>query len=71
MEIAKINYELLSSSEHLGRQAGSTGGGLANRGLGETKLELERRDLNRKLSQYRKDLKALEVQQNIQKTTKR
>lgn len=70
VEIAKINYELprlVGSSEHLGRQAGSTGGGLANRGLGETKLELERRDLNRKLSQYRKDLKALEVQQNIQK----
>ena len=44
VEIAKINYELprlVGSSDHLSKQAGSTGGGLANRGPGETKLELE------------------------------
>lgn len=70
VEIAKINYELprlVGSSEHLGRQAGSTGGGLANRGLGETKLELERRDLNKKLASLRRELKVLETQQKVQK----
>lgn len=70
VEIAKINYELprlVGSSEHLSKQAGSTGGGLANRGPGETKLELERRDLNRQLSIYKKELKALNVQQEVQK----
>lgn len=69
VEIAKINYELprlVGSSEHLGRQAGSSGGGLANRGLGETKLELERRDLNKKLTILKKQLDNLEVQQHTQ-----
>lgn len=70
VEIAKINYELprlVGSSEHLSKQAGSTGGGLANRGPGETKLELERRDLNRKLSSFKKELKVLLTQQDVQK----
>ncbi len=70
VEIAKINYELprlVGSSDHLSKQAGSTGGGLANRGPGETKLELERRELNRMLSAYKKELKELTIQQEIQK----
>lgn len=70
VEIAKINYELprlVGSSGHLSKQAGSTGGGLANRGPGETKLELERRELNRMLSSYKKELKNLNIQQETQK----
>ena len=70
VEIAKINYELprlVGSSDHLSKQAGSTGGGLANRGPGETKLELERRDLNRMLSNYRKELETLNKQLVTQK----
>ena len=70
VEIAKINYELprlVGSSGHLSRQAGSTGGGLANRGPGETKLEMERRELNRMLSSYKKELKLLNKQLETQK----
>lgn len=70
VEIAKINYELprlVGSSDHLSKQAGSTGGGLANRGPGETKLELERRELKRMLSAYKKELKDLTIQQEVQK----
>lgn len=70
VEIAKINYELprlVGSSDHLSKQAGSTGGGLANRGPGETKLELERRDLKKLLSSYKSELKDLNTQQEIQK----
>lgn len=70
VEIAKINYELprlVGSSDHLSRQAGSTGGGLANRGPGETKLEMERRDLNKMLSSYKKELKTLNKQLETQK----
>lgn len=70
VEIAKINYELprlVGSSDHLSKQAGSTGGGLANRGPGETKLELERRELNRMLSGYRKELATLNKQLETQK----
>lgn len=71
VEIAKINYELprlVGSSGHLSKQAGSTGGGLANRGPGETKLELERRELNKMLSSYKKELHNLNVQQETQKS---
>ena len=70
VEIAKINYELprlVGSSDHLSKQAGSTGGGLANRGPGETKLELERRELNRLLAGYRKELETLNKQLETQK----
>ncbi|NLC55174.1 MAG: GTPase HflX [Erysipelothrix sp.] len=70
VEIAKITYELprlVGSSDHLSKQAGSTGGGLANRGPGETKLELERRELNRLLSNYKKELKTLNRQLETQK----
>ncbi len=70
VEIAKISYELprlVGSSDHLSKQAGSTGGGLANRGPGETKLELERRELNRLLASYRKELETLNTQLETQK----
>lgn len=70
VEIAKINYELprlVGSSDHLSKQAGSFGGGLANRGPGETKLELERRELKKLLSSYKKELKTLNKQIETQK----
>lgn len=69
VEIAKINYELprlVGSNKHLSRQAGATGGGLANRGPGETKLELQRRELNRMLASYQRELETLNVQQETQ-----
>ena len=70
VEIAKINYELprlVGSNKHLSRQAGSSGGSLSNRGPGETKLELQRRELNKMLSGYKKELELLNKQQQTQK----
>ncbi|WP_204122508.1 GTPase HflX [Lacticaseibacillus mingshuiensis] len=62
VEIAQLQYalpRLHPSANKLDQQGG--GGGLANRGAGETKLEMDRRVLNKRIAKLRRDLKEADV----------
>ncbi|OAK68504.1 GTPase HflX [Lederbergia galactosidilytica] len=68
VEIARLNYmlpRLVGSRESLGRQGG--GAGLKNRGAGETKLELDRRKIEMKISALSKELEQLVARRKIQR----
>ncbi|RVU70930.1 MULTISPECIES: GTPase HflX [Lactobacillus] len=71
VELARLQYELprLHPSENtLDQQrgnGGSTGGGFANRGAGESKLELNRRTIGKQISAIKKELKAVASQEEI------
>ncbi|MGD6959625.1 GTPase HflX [Rossellomorea aquimaris] len=60
VEVAQLQYmlpRLIGRRESLGRQGG--GSGLANRGAGETKLELDRRKIEEKITALNKELDSL------------
>lgn len=68
VEIAKLQYmlpRLAGLGESLGRQGG--GSGLINRGSGETKLELDRRRIEDRISRLHKELDTLVVQRKNQR----
>ena len=60
--MAKLKYQLprlrTSASQRLDQQ--SAGGGLANRGAGETKLELNRRTIEHQIDHVRHELKEID-----------
>lgn len=59
VETARLQYilpRLVGMRENLSRQGGTTGSSLSNRGAGETKLELDRRKIERRVSELRKEL---------------
>ena len=65
VETARLQYELprlTGLGEMLSRQGGGSSGGLANKGAGEKKLELDRRKIRHRISELKKELK--EVEQN-------
>ncbi len=62
VEIAQLQYalpRLHPSANKLDQQGG--GGGLANRGAGETKLEMDKRVLNKRIARLRRELKEADV----------
>ncbi|QNQ84411.1 GTPase HflX [Lactobacillus sp. PV037] len=66
VQLARLQYELprLHPSENnLDQQRG--GGGFANRGAGETKLEMNRRTIGKQISAIKKELKAITRQEEI------
>ncbi len=66
VEAARLQYilpRLVGMREDLGRQGG-TGGSMSNKGAGETRLELDRRRIEHRISELRKELK--EVAKNRQ-----
>ncbi|EHQ87609.1 GTPase HflX [Desulfosporosinus youngiae] len=68
VEVAKLQYmlpRLIGSGESLGRQGG--GAGLKNRGSGETKLELDRRKIEERISSLNKELEILVAQRQNQR----
>lgn len=68
VEIAKLQYEMPRihpSSTRLDQQGGG-GGGLHNRGAGETKSELNRRTIGKQISELKKQLKSVEIIHNTQ-----
>lgn len=68
-EMAKLQYELprLVYSDNRGdQQRGGTG--VNNKGKGETTYELKRRDVERRISNLKKELKELQTQTMIQKS---
>lgn len=72
VEVARLQYELprlIGANENLGRQSG--GVGTKNRGTGETKLELDRRKIEDKISSLNKELETLKYQRNTQKSKRK
>ncbi|KIL51974.1 GTPase HflX [Jeotgalibacillus soli] len=68
VEIAHLQYmlpRLIGLGESLGRQSG--GVGTKNKGAGETKLELDRRRIEEKITALNKELEALVAQRRIQR----
>lgn len=68
VEVAKLQYmlpRLIGSGESLGRQSG--GVGTKNRGAGETKLELDRRKIEERISVLQKELEFIVAQRQIQR----
>ncbi|MFC6171571.1 GTPase HflX [Loigolactobacillus jiayinensis] len=69
VQIARLQYELprlrVGEQANLMQQGG--GPGFANRGSGETKLEMSQRTIKNKISQLRHELKTLEVAQQTKR----
>ncbi len=61
VESARLQYmlpRLVGMRQNLSRQGG-TGGSMSNRGAGETKLELDRRKIEHRISELKKELEAV------------
>ncbi|MBO3443347.1 GTPase HflX [Clostridium sp. CCUG 7971] len=68
VEVARLKYllpRLIGANENLGRQSG--GVGTKNKGVGETKLELDRRKIEDKIAVLNKELETLKHQRNTQR----
>lgn len=66
VELAQINY-MIPRLRGWGEVMSRLGGGIGTRGPGETKLEVDRRRINRRLTKLRKDLKDLERTRRIKR----
>ncbi|WP_078392429.1 GTPase HflX [Shouchella patagoniensis] len=69
VEIARLNYllpRLVGMRASLSRQGGS-GAGLANRGAGETKLELDRRKIESRINGLEKELEEVVARRDVQR----
>ncbi|MBO9597415.1 MAG: GTPase HflX [Cohnella sp.] len=70
VEVARLQYmlpRLVGLRESLGRQGGSGGAGLKNRGSGETKLELDRRRIEDRIAALQADLEKLVSRRHVQR----
>jgi GTPase len=76
VELAQMNYliprlrgwgEVMSRIGGRGFAGGGTGPGLGTRGPGETKLEVDRRRINRRLTKLRSDLKEVERTREVKR----
>lgn len=69
VEVARLQYmlpRLVGLHAALSRQGGGSGS-LSNRGAGEKKLELDRRVLERRLTEYRRELKEVSARRKTQR----
>lgn len=69
VEMARLQYmlpRLVGMHEALGRQGG-TGGSMSNKGAGETRLELDRRRIEHRISELRRELEDLERSRQTQR----
>ena len=70
VELAQLQYmlpRLVGLRASLGRQGGASSGGLANRGAGETKLELDRRKIEDQITKLRRELDQVKEQRTTQR----
>jgi len=70
VELARLRYEkprIVGGSTQLSKQAG----GIGSRGLGEKKLELDRRTIDKKISDVEKAIEKLKKQREVQKNRRR
>lgn len=69
VEVARLQYmlpRLVGLHAALSRQGGGSGS-LSNKGAGEKKLELDRRVLEHRLAEYRRELKEVSIQRQTQR----
>lgn len=69
VESANLQYmlpRLVGMRKSLGRQAGASGS-LSNKGQGEKQLELDRRHIERKISELNRELKSIEHDRSVQR----
>lgn len=69
VEVARLQYmlpRLVGLHAALSRQGGASGS-MSNRGAGETKLELDRRVLEHRLAECRRELKEVRAQRRVQR----
>lgn len=69
VETARLQYllpRLVGMHEALSRQGGASGS-MSNKGIGEKKLELDRRKIEHRISELRKELDAVEVDRQTQR----
>jgi GTP-binding protein HflX len=70
VELARLKYEkprIVGGSTQLSRQ----GGGIGSRGLGEKKLELDRRTIDKRIREVEKAIEGLKKQREIQKNRRK
>lgn len=70
VDLAQLQYmlpRLIGLRASLGRQGGGTGGGLQNKGAGETKLELDRRVIEDQIAKLRRELEHVQGQRETQR----
>lgn len=70
VELAQLQYmlpRLIGLRASLSRQGGGTGGGLQNKGAGETKLELDRRVIEDQIAKLRRELEHVQGQRETQR----
>ncbi len=70
VEVARLEYmlpRLVGLHESLGRQGGGSGSGFFNKGSGEKKLELDRRRIEEKLTDLKRELEELSVDREVQR----
>lgn len=69
VETARLQYllpRLVGNYEELGRQGG-TGGSMSNKGTGEKKLELDRRRIEHRISELKRELEDMEGNRSVQR----
>lgn len=67
VELAQLSYLLPRLSGGLGRDLSRLGGGIGTRGPGESKLEVDRRRVRRRITDLRRELKAIELHRKVQR----
>ena len=73
VELASLEYlkpRLVGMYDALTRQGG-TSGSMSNRGAGETKLELDRRRMDHRLTELRRELRELSSERDVQRRQRR
>lgn len=66
VELAQLNY-LLPRLSGKGVELSRLGGGIGTRGPGETKLEVDRRKIRKRISQLNKKIREIDIQRNVQR----
>ncbi|MBE5870145.1 MAG: GTPase HflX [Lachnospiraceae bacterium] len=73
VESANLQYllpRLVGAHDALSRQGGASGA-MSNKGAGEKKLELDRRHIEKRLAQLRRELKEVEAERETQRKSRR
>lgn len=67
VELARLTYSMPRLSHMYGDMARQRGGAFGNKGSGETQLELDRRQIEEKILQIKKELEQVEVNRSVQR----
>lgn len=70
VELAQLNY-LLPRLRGRGIEMSRLGGGIGTRGPGETKLEVDKRKIQKRISLLKKEIEQLKVHRNVQRQNRK